>query len=100
MPLNLTELGKTLSAEVDAGGIAEKLAPGMVDKVAGMSNYDLQEWCNDCFLDDARPLTDEQIRKFKNCAYNHGVELSAVYLVCATELRDELLRLTGETVPA
>ena len=73
-----------------------ELAPAMVDQMRGLPEFDIQEQCHRHFLGADRRLTEDQCVRFKQCAYKEGLELEHLYLVCAIELRDELLRMVRE----
>lgn len=95
-PLRLTDLGMRVSEMIDARSIAKELAPAMIDQMRGLPEFDIQEQCHRHFLGADRRLTEDQCVRFKQCAYKEGLELEHLYLVCAIELRDELLRMVRE----
>ena len=88
-PLRLTELGRKISAGVNAKEIAQGLVAVVLPKVEGESAYDIQAYCF-AFLDDC-DLLGPKIDEIKQCAFENGLEQSLVRRVIAVELRDLLL---------
>ena len=90
-PLQLTELGRTISARIGGLSIAEELAAKMREQAGGKQAYEIQEICFDYVLKRYEP-PEEQEALIKECAYENGIDLEQVMKVIAVELRDFLLR--------
>lgn len=88
-PVQLTDLGKTVSKSVGAAAWAEKEASKLVGDVKGKTAYDVQDYCfkhmKEC------ELAPDDDRVAKECAFQHGIKLEQVLDVFAVELRDRLL---------
>ena len=91
-PLQLTDLGQTISASVRALEIAEELAPVLRDRTEGRLPYEVQQACFDYVLGEEYEPDEETETRIKVCAYENGVEREAVLRVIAIELRDLLLQ--------
>ena len=98
-PLHLNELGKEVSACVNAKDIAEQEAPKVIEMLPSRDPYDIQTYCKRHFSEDGefKPSAD-QLDTFKRCAFDRGIKLEQVRYVCAIELRDELQRLIDSEV--
>ena len=90
-PLQLTELGRTISVRISALSIAEELAAVVREQVRGRQAYEIQEICFDYVLKQYEPREDQEA-VIKECAYENGIDLEQVMKVIAVELRDFLLR--------
>ncbi len=97
-PLRLTDLGKKVSAEIEAAAWAARTAPTLTGRIDGMEAYDIQEF-SFIYADDELELTDEQQSLVKQAAYGNGLAESTVRRVMAFELRDQLLDLAGLEQP-
>ena len=95
-PLQLTEKVKAISGEIGAKGLAERIAPHLHPSMSGLSPFDIQERCYAYFLGGDARLPDDEQASFKRVAFENGLELEHLHIVCAIELRDVLLRLQGE----
>lgn len=98
-PINLTDVGKEISAALDAPGIVEKHAKtlrGLVDKANPQTAYDLQQECF-AIVDKHLPalLTDEELKIAKGRALHYGTPLDNVLAVVGVLLRDKLLAERG-----
>ena len=88
-PLQLTELGKSISEELKAFDWAKQIAPELIRRVKGKHPYEIQEFCLDYVTREA--VTEDMSKEIQTCAYENGVEKEEVLKVLAVELRDELL---------
>lgn len=95
-PLTLTDKGRKMLAEIDGGGWARELAATLFEKVAGMDEYQIQEFCFDFVRQNLTP-TDEQEAKIRKCAYENASDREETLKVLAVELRDVLLEKTGKS---
>ena len=91
-PLNLTEIGKTVSETLDMPNMAERLVPSLKSRVEGMSPYDIQEFCFDYIRDEYQPDAEDE-KRIKDCAYDNGLDRDDVTDVLAIMLRDKLIAL-------
>ena len=89
-PLRLTELGKKISARLDAGAMADSLVPQLRSRVAGMQSYEIQEFCFTYIKDEYEPTEDGK-GLILQCAFDNGIDRDEVLKVIAVELRDRLL---------
>ena len=85
----LNELGRKLSDEFGSGAWVKAHADEVRDEVAGMSPYDVQQFCFDYVTEDR--LSEEELGRAKDVAFANGMEIYHVLRVTAFELRDELL---------
>ncbi|MYC40193.1 MAG: hypothetical protein F4X55_04175 [Candidatus Dadabacteria bacterium] len=86
-PINLTDLGKKVSQEIQASEWAKQTAPGLIVQVEGKSHYDIQEYCFEHVKRES-VLTEEMDERVRSSAYNNGIEKWQVLRVLAIELRD------------
>ena len=97
-PLHLTELGEEMSEELSAKAWMGQISKSLLERVRGMSHFDIQELCFDYIK--SMDMTLAQDKKVKQCAYEHGLPRDQVLDVLAIELRDMLLRnLDMEPMP-
>lgn len=89
-PLRLTDLGREISAEIDAETVANSLAASFGRQAAEMQPYEIQDFCFDYVRDRFRP-EPAQIARMRKSAYDHGVSIDVVNQVLAIELRDRLV---------
>ena len=94
-PLRLTDLGQKMSAQVGGKEWVARIVPDLINDVAGMPPYEIQEFCINYMTQTFRP-TPAQLAKLQECAYESGLEVSNVLKVLAVELRDKLLELTEQ----
>ena len=98
-PLHLTEKGLKMSGEMQAKEWAESKAQEFVDGLRGKKPYEIHDFCSRYVTDEFRPDEDWTAR-IGMCAYENGMERDKVLIVLIIELRDALLRMLGESVPA
>ena len=91
-PRTLSDLGKKISEELGAKQLAESLAPHLVERSKGLSEYDIQNLCNEYVHQEYTPEPDFE-EQMKSCAYNYGISIISVLSILAVELRDALLAL-------
>ena len=92
-PLQLTDLGKRISATLGTSSIVDSLAQELQGRAKGKQAYDIQELSFGFIRDEYRPSNDIDTR-IKQCAYENGIDRDEVLDVLAVELRDRLLDLT------
>lgn len=95
-PLQLNDLGKRISIELEASEWARTTALSLYEDQKGKQPYEIQEFCQDFVRKIA--LTEQLQNKVYNSAYQHGISKGDVLEVMAIELRDELLRQLGVTL--
>ena len=88
-PLELTDLGKDISKEIQAFQWAKETAPALVNEVADKHPYEIQEFCLGYVRGKVLPESMEE--KVKTSAYKRGLDKEQVLRVLAVELRDCLL---------
>ena len=89
-PLQLTDLGRSISATLEAPRWAAEIAPSLESRVRGMVAYDIQEFCRTYVYNEFQPTQDQE-EKIKACAYDNALDRREVLDVLAIELRDVLL---------
>jgi len=89
-PLQLTDLGKKVSEEIQASDWAKKVAPAVLVRVANKHPYEVQEFCLE-YVNGEDVLSEEMQQKVKTSAYGNGIAKEQVLRVLAVELRDQLL---------
>ncbi len=97
-PLRLTDYGRELLAGIGGEPWAARLATALKDGVQGMEAYEIQEFCFDYVENKLEPSDDEQAA-MRRTAYEKGARMAQVQRVLALELRDRLLRMTGQEAP-
>ena len=90
-PKRLTTLGKKVSKDAGAKDIVRMIAPALVERARGLSNYKIQELSDEYMIGEFKPAGEVE-RKMEESAYNNGVGKLVVKLVIAVELRDVLLK--------
>ena len=91
-PLQLTDLGRSISDGLKAAEWAVRTAPTMRHRIEGKEPYEIQDICFAYIADEFKP-TGEQEAQIKACAYENGIETKQVLDVLAVELRDRLLAM-------
>ena len=89
-PIRLTELGKSISNELEALTWAKQTATLLQNRVVGKHPYEIQNFCFD-YVAKESVLPEGMNEKIKSCAYENGITTEQVLEVLAVELRDELL---------
>ena len=90
-PITLTDLGRKISARLDAGAIADSLVPKIRARVSGMQPYEVQKPCFDYIRGGEFKPTDDVNALIMQCAFDNGLNRDQVLDVIAIELRDRLL---------
>ena len=90
-PITLTDLGRKISARLDAGAIADSLVPKVHARVSGMQPYEVQEFRRDYIRGSEFVPTDDVKTLIMQCAFDNGLNQVQVLDVIAIELRDRLL---------
>ena len=103
-PLQLTEVGKSMSETLGSTAWAEAKALDLFEQARGMGPYDVQEFSKKFVTDEFKPdaemesaIDAEMESAIKACAYEHGLQRNDVLQVLAVELRDQLLALLPAT---
>lgn len=89
-PLQLTDLGKKVSEEIQASEWAKKIASAIALEVAGRHPYEVQEFCLE-YVKKENILTEDMQNRVKTSAFENGIKKEQVLRVLAIRLRDELL---------
>ena len=92
-PIQLTELGQKISAELSIRDWAIQTADGLITKAKGKKEFEIYDICTQYVNDEFQP-NDEQKKKIREVSYNHAIEPKKVMTIFKVELRDELLRRT------
>ena len=88
-PRKLNETGRKMSEEFGAKAWAEAHADDFREQVADLHPYDVQGFCFDHVTEDI--LTEDELLKVKDVAYDNGTNMFDVLRVLAYELRDCLV---------
>ena len=91
-PLQLTDLGRSISQTLDAAQWAENTSRRLAGRTEGQSPYDIQSMAFDYVEKEFEPDGDME-SQIKQCAYENGLRRKQVLDVLAIELRDALLAL-------
>ena len=89
-PQSLTGKGKKVSKEIGAKDIAHKIAPKLVSKARGLSDYGIQELCTKHLIGEFKPNAEVK-KKMEDSANRNGFGALVVKMIIAIELRDILL---------
>ena len=90
-PIKLSDLGRTISGELDADKWAEERVARFKNELKDKSPYEIQEFC----FELAKGNTEYDptlVANMQTSAYNHGLQVDQVKRVFAVELRDALLK--------
>lgn len=90
-PLKLTELGERISHVLNGKDWARDHAREFSGKLAGKTNYEIQEMCKNYTRDDYDPADDTMDERIDDCAFEFGISRQSVLDVLAVELRDVLI---------
>ena len=93
-PIKLTDLGRTISGELDADKWAEERVARLKDELQGKSPYEIQEYCFE-FAKGNTEYDPILVTNMQASAYNHGLELDQVKRVFGVALRDALMKSLG-----
>ena len=93
-PIELSNLGKAISQEIDAAAWAEKTAHNLLEKVRDKPPFEIQEFCFDYARRQA--FSGDLFTKMRQSVYEHGTTMGNVRDVLAVELRNALLKLTAQ----
>ena len=98
-PVQLTDLGKAVSKEIEAESWAREAVPTLADRAGKLSEeFEFHELA-ETYVQEVREGSEvpkELERRVKACAYAKGIELEQVWRVLVVELRDALLSLRKE----
>ena len=91
-PINLTDLGKDVSQELNASSWARSVALSLVNEevpeLKAFSHYEIQKYCFD-IVEERAGLT-EMGKQVEKSAYKKGLKKQQVLDVLAIELRDSI----------
>ena len=86
--LELTELGREISEEIGAKGMAERFAAGLAEeKIEGKTPYEIQILCLNYLLNILR-VCQATFLIMNFCAIKYGVSIKNIRKIIAIELRD------------
>lgn len=97
-PIQLTELGRSISDDLHARDWVERTAPSLTERVRGKQPFEIQAFCFDYVKDEFEPSATLLLR-LQESAYDNSIDLDGVLDVLAVELRDRLLELAGAPTP-
>ena len=95
-PLQLTEVGRSMSETLGSTEWAAAKALELFEQVRGMGPYDVQEFSRKFVTGEFEPNAAME-SAIKACAYEHGLQRNDVLQVLVVELRDQLLALLPAT---
>ena len=96
-PITLTPLGEAISKQLGASDWADRTAATVTGDIRGKEPYEIQEFCFRYVVTHEFP--DERRRAIERAAYQHGLPAEQILRVLALELRDELLKRSGQEPP-
>ncbi|MCY4158099.1 MAG: hypothetical protein OXF48_00610 [Bacteroidetes bacterium] len=97
-PIRLTNLGKKISAKIDALTWAGRHAERVKENVKGKQPYDIQEF-SFMYVQNHKNYSDEERILTRKIAYEEGLTEFEVRQVLGIELRDKLLTVEGKEAP-
>lgn len=97
-PIQLTELGRSISDDLHARDWVERIAPSLTQRVKGKRPFEIQNFCFDYVKDEFEPNA-AQLVQLQESAYDNAIDLDGVLDVFAIELRDKLLELVRVPTP-
>ena len=92
-PLQLTELGRKVSARLEATQWAKETAEALRENIKGMESYGIHAYCRD-YVENTK-LSDEMDVLIAACMSEFSIDEQQVLDVLAVELRDMLLDRTS-----
>ena len=95
-PLTLTDTGREVSEVLRVVDWARHQAKYLQSEIAGMSDYEVQQFCFDFITTRYEPAM-KQNRAINDVAYAQGLTREQVLKVFALELRDTLLERIGSS---
>ena len=95
-PLQLTDTGKEVAQKLEAHRWAKELAPTLVNKVEDKQPFEIDDFSDTCVKDRLGERWEQRVAE---TAYELGRKSADVLVVLRVVLRNELLRLTGQTGP-
>ena len=93
-PLRLTDLGRSISDELNVPMWATATAPNLPPRARGLTACKVQEMCFEYVRNEWKPHADMDAR-IDDCAYSRGMARKNVLDVFAIELRNRLLAHLG-----
>ncbi len=93
-PLGLTDLGEEIANCLNAREWAKEVAPKLQEAVDGMKPFQIDEFS----VTHVEKSLDEWATKIAECAYKFGRKREELPVVLRIILRDELLRLTNQSI--
>lgn len=98
-PIGLTDLGKTVSGELDASDWATDKGRELLPQFKDKTPYEIQDLCFHYVRGPDFTPSPGLMEKAQSSAFEHGITIDQVFRVFAIELRDALLSLTGQSPP-
>ena len=87
-PLQLTDLGQAIATKLNADEWARKNLANVKKRMNSSNPYDIQQTC----FDFVKAFSEEEvINSWKECAYEHGVDLKEIRTVMSIALRDTVI---------
>ncbi len=97
-PVRLSDLGSSISKEINALEWAEKVASAVQGQVKGLEAYEIQDFSFK-YAENETHYSDQEQRDIRRSAYENGVTDEQVRRVLGIELRDRLLELVSMDPP-
>ena len=98
-PISLTDLGRTVSGELDAADWAKVKSTELLPQLRGKSPYEIQDFCFEYVKHGQFDPSPDLYQRAQNSAYQHGLTIDQVFRVFAIELRDIILGKLELDVP-
>lgn len=91
-PIQLTDIGEKVAAEINAQAWARDIYDSLADHVSDITEeFEIYEYAGDFVRTEFEP-PDEFKRKMKAVAYAHGITVGQIDEVLVVVLRDEIAR--------
>ena len=97
-PVRLSDLGSSISKEINALEWAVKVASAVQGQVKGLEAYEIQDFSFK-YAENETHYSDQEQRDIRRSAYEKGVTEEQVRRVLGIELRDRLLELVLMDTP-
>lgn len=95
-PVQLNDYGNTISEQVEAKSIIDKVLSDVPVK-SDMNEYQIQQTCFEYANRDLlKSVSAEEKNRVEKLAYDEGIELESVLRVLGIELRDAVLKKFGK----
>lgn len=101
-PLQLTELGKQISTDIDAERIAERYLLALTEAYRSMNQYEIQEACFDYaatqIMPDLKAHDPEKAKALALYAFNTGKMLDELLQIIGIVLRNKVCKKLGISI--